>query len=200
MHDWDPWNLPLRTDESCRQAVGYIQAGGTLAEQKCQSMTQGINGESILTHLPSFSQTQSCPHDAMHLIWENLVPRMVELWTHTGRFKTLDPGTETYEIDPLAWEQIGEESAIANATIPSIFCRALPNIAKERHLFTAEAWAFWIVYIAPYSLRGRLADKYYNHLMLFVDIIKLCLQFVITNEEILALQEMIIRWVEHYEQ
>jgi hypothetical protein len=30
----------------------------------------------------------------MHLLWENLVPRLVELWT--GHFKGLDVGTEAY--------------------------------------------------------------------------------------------------------
>jgi hypothetical protein len=53
--DWDPWNLPLRTDDSCRQAIRYIQAGETLRERERRSKTQGINGESILTHLPGFS-------------------------------------------------------------------------------------------------------------------------------------------------
>lgn len=92
-------------------------------------MTQGINGESILMHLPGFSWTQSCLHDGMHLLWENLVLRLVELWTCTGRFKKLNAGK--YKINTLTWEKIGDETALATATIPSVFCRALPNMQKS---------------------------------------------------------------------
>lgn len=33
-YNWDPWSLPLRTDEECQQAILYIQAGMTVTEQK----------------------------------------------------------------------------------------------------------------------------------------------------------------------
>ena len=143
-----------------------------------------------MVHLLGFSQTNSFPHECMHLLWENIVPTLVDLWT--GHFKGLDAGTESYEIPPEIWVLIGEEVAAAAATISAQFCRMLPNITTERHLFTAEAWLFWIQHIAPHLLKGRLASKYYN-LLLFVDIIKLCLQFVITKNQINALENMVVR-------
>jgi hypothetical protein len=131
----------------------------------------------------------------MHLLWENIVPTLVDLWT--GRFKGLDMGVGGYEI--AQWDLIGEETAAATTTIPAGFVRAMPNIAKERYLFTAEAWAFWIMYLAPHLLEGRLANKYYEHMVLLVDILKLALQFVITEAEVDELEQMIIRWVRQYE-
>ena len=150
--DWDPHSLPLRTDQGYRDALTYITEGQTLAEREIRAKTHGLNGESIFVLLPGFSRTRSCPHEAMHLIWENLVPMMVDFWT--GRFKGLDMGSESYEIPTELWLLIGEETAAAVPSILAVFCCALPNIAKEQHLFTAEAWAFWTVHLAPYLLEG----------------------------------------------
>ena len=77
---------------------------------------------------------------------------LVDFWM--GRFKGLDMGSEGYEIPTELWLLIGKETAAAIPSIPAVFCRALPNIAKEWHLFTAEAWAFWTVHLAPYLLEG----------------------------------------------
>jgi hypothetical protein len=134
----------------------------------------------------------------MHLLWENIVPMLVDLWI--GRFKGLDEGTGNYRIHDAHWDLIGKESAAAHPTIPAVFCRPIPNIAKERYLFTAEAWAFWTVYLAPYLLEGRLPAKYYRHFILLVDIIKILLKFVITDTDIDWVEQHIIFWVRQYEE
>jgi hypothetical protein len=79
---------------------------------------QGLNGESIFVYLPAFSCTNSCPHECMHLLWENIVPMLVDFWT--GRFKGLDKGTGNYHIHDVHWELIGKESVAAHLTIPAM--------------------------------------------------------------------------------
>jgi hypothetical protein len=196
--NWDPEHLPLRSDEGYSHSIAYIEAGDTLKERERRAKTHGINGESILVHLPGFSRTKSCPHECMHLLWENIVTTLIDLWT--GRFKGLDEGTGDYEIPSTIWELIGEETAAATVSIPAAFCRTLPNVASERYLFTAEAWAFWTVHLAPYLLQGRLKPKYYRHFLLLVDIIKFLLKFVITEAEVNHVEIMIINWVRLYEE
>jgi hypothetical protein len=54
--DWDPNNLPLRTDYSYSQAITYTEEADTQEERDLQAKTHGINGESILVHLPALSR------------------------------------------------------------------------------------------------------------------------------------------------
>ncbi|KAJ7493912.1 hypothetical protein FB451DRAFT_1122402 [Mycena latifolia] len=54
--------------------------------------------------------------------------------------------------------------------------------------------------MAPGLLKGRFSDpKYHVHACELGDIIKTCLQFVITHNEINELEEKIITWLETYE-
>jgi hypothetical protein len=134
----------------------------------------------------------------MHLIFENICPLMVDHWT--GKFKNLDAGSGNYEIAPHVWDQIGTETAEAVRSIPAAFVRVLPNIARDRSSFTAESWCFWFLFLTPVLLNGRFQhDKYYQHLCAFVDIVKTCLCFSITHQEIDELKKKIIRWVQDYE-
>ena len=110
-------------------------------------MAQGVNGESILVRLPGFDHALSVPHDFMHLIEENIKQHLIDLWT--GHFIGLDTGNQNYQIPAELWELIGEETSAVTTTIPASFVRTLPDIATKSHLFTAETWCFWFVYMAP---------------------------------------------------
>jgi hypothetical protein len=41
----------------------------------------------------------------MHLIWENLIPNLIEFWT--GKFKDLDHEGRGYVIESRVWEEVG---------------------------------------------------------------------------------------------
>ncbi|KAG8730992.1 hypothetical protein FRC10_002129, partial [Ceratobasidium sp. 414] len=132
----------------------------------------------------------------MHLLFENLVPNMICHWT--GTFKALDEGTENYELEEGEREQIGEQTIQATKTIPSTFVGPLPDITRDRRLYKAEAYSFWIQYIAPIVLKDKLLDKYHRHLILLCEIIMCCLLFQITSAQIDELQTWINNWVTDY--
>jgi hypothetical protein len=112
----------------------------------------------------------------------------------------LDKGTEDYEIAPTVWEAIGEETGSSIQYIPSAFVCSMPNIATDQHMFTAKDWSFWFVYMAPLLLHGQFQyPKYYKHLLLLVEIIKACLKFEISEEDIEILRTDIHKWVAPYE-
>jgi hypothetical protein len=113
---------------------------------------------------------------------------------------TVDEGKGNYRIHDAHWDLIGKESVAVNPTIPAMFCHPISNIAKEWYLFTAEVWAFWTVYLAPYLLEGHLPAKYYQHSILLVDIIKILLKLVITDADIDWVEQHIIFWVWQYEE
>ncbi|KAJ7240905.1 hypothetical protein C8J57DRAFT_1192923 [Mycena rebaudengoi] len=132
----------------------------------------------------------------MHLAFENTAPNMYKHWS--GKFKGLDTGVEDYEIPEAVWEEIWQETADAVPHIPADFVRVLGN---NPSYYTAEAWCFWIVYLAPALLKGRFPhEKYYLHACQLSSIIKRCIAFKLTYTQIDILEEDIIDWVEKYEE
>jgi hypothetical protein len=134
----------------------------------------------------------------MHLIWENLIPNLVSLWT--ADFKGLDQGRESYQLQRSVWEAIGEATASSSATLPSAFCAPPPNLAGDRSSCTADSWSFWTLYIAPVLLRRKFSTpKYYDHFIELVKLLHICLQFELSREGIKTLRIGFQEWVEKYE-
>jgi hypothetical protein len=162
-------------------------------------MYHGINGDPALHRVSSVDLAQCYPWDWMHLFLENIIPTLVKLWM--GKFKGLNVGSGNYEIAEEVWAEIGWKTVDTVKDIPSAFVRSLPNIAIDRSYITAEGWGFWFMYLAPFLLQGRFSDaKYYHHLCDLVDIMKACLQFEITEQEVDELEEKIHAWVRLYEE
>lgn len=195
---WDPTNLPLRTHQDYITTLRDMDHAAAARREEI-GFNQGIREPPLLRRVNSLDFARSIPWDLMHLIMENIGPNLVDHWT--GKFKHLDEGSGNYRIPDAIWEEIGNETAEATKSIPAAFVRALPNIAKDRSSFTAEAWCFWFVYLAPTLLKNRFQNnRYYQHLCEFTEIIKLCLRYSITRSEIdNDLEPRIINWVQDYE-
>lgn len=195
---WDPGNLPLRTDERIKRQIHAIESAPTKKAAQQEQTRWGINELSHLFEIPSISPTRSFPHEWMHLFLENHAKDLVAKWT--GRYKDMDEGREKYVIAESVWQIIGKETAEAGKTIPSSFGRRTPNIATERHIFTAEDWGFWMTEIAPHVLKNRFPnEKFYKHFMKLNYILRQTLKFSITRDEVEDLRARIINYVEEYE-
>ena len=134
----------------------------------------------------------------MLALFENIIPMLVYLWK--GNFHDVDSSEQPYVISPEQWEIIGHRTAQSNHYIPASFSRIIPNINTDQNLFTAEAYAFWFMHMAPTLLQGQFTEeRYYKHTMLLIKIIKKCLQFEITHEEIDILESNIATWVQKFE-
>ena len=158
----------------------------------------GIKGIPVLSSISSISFPSSFPFDFMHLIWENLIPNLIEFWT--GEFKDLDHQGEGYFIEPHIWNEIGAATAACKATIPSAFGAPVPNIATKRSQMSAEMYANWTLYIAPIVLHGRFkSHQYYRHFMQLVELLNLCLAFEISEAMLDQIDEGFRSWVEEYE-
>jgi hypothetical protein len=196
---YDPNNLPLRTHDEMIAQANEVQIALKNGEANDISKVYGIKGISILSYLPSISFPISFPYDFMHLIWENVIPKLIKLWT--GNYKGLDQGSEAYEIPKAVWEAIGIATAASGSSIPSAYGPRVPNIANDNAYFTADMWSFWTTYIGPVVLRRRFQrPKYYAHFVRLVRLLTVCLQFEITDAEIEELGVGFIRWVQEYEQ
>ena len=195
---YDAARLPLRTDEEMLRQAKEVQAASNKTQKGRLSKAYGIKGVSILWNLKSLSFPLSFPYDFMHLIWENLIPNLILLWT--GGFKGLDEGVGEQQFLPKVWEVIGTATASAGSTIPSTFGSRLPNPATHRSSYSVEAWSSWALYIGPVLLRRRFRkQQYYTHFIELVKLLQMCLQFEISTPEIQIIRDGFIDWVGGYE-
>lgn len=193
-----PRDLPARTHNSFARAVERMEAADTVAEKDMIGMATGIRGRPCFgQRVGSIDHSKSVPLDWMHLFPENIVQNLMKFWK--GEYKGLDVGTGDYEIAPEIWEEIGKETVAAVPDLPATFVRSLKNVDSDSSYYTAEAWGFWFIYLAPVLLRGRLEPKYYQHMCGLVDIMKTTLKYSITSKELDELDEKIIDWVQKYE-
>ncbi|QRV90391.1 hypothetical protein RhiJN_18409 [Ceratobasidium sp. AG-Ba] len=133
----------------------------------------------------------------MHLIFENLVPNMILHWT--GEFKDVDEGTGAYRLGKEVWAEIGKLTTNAAKTIPSAFVGTLPDIAKDRNHYKAEAFSFWFLYLGPILLKDRLPRVYYQHYLLIREVVNRILQFDMRRDSLDELDRMVREWVGEYE-
>jgi len=175
-----------------------VEDAPTKQQAEVLAKTYGIKGKSVLSDIDSIQFPTSLPYDFMHLIWENVVPTLVHLWT--GDFKGIDEGKEEYQIDPKQWKQIGSETAASAKTIPSSFGPHLPNIADSLSNISADMWSFWVLFIGPVVLQNHFRHpKYFKHFVSLVSLINTCLQRKISQDEIDNLEKGFESWVEGYQ-
>jgi hypothetical protein len=195
---YDAAALPLRTEAEMLRQAKEVRDAPNKTQKARLSKAYGIKGVSLLSNIKSLCFPLSFPYDFMHLIWENLIPNLISLWT--GEFKGLDEGNQEYQFMPKVWEAIGAATADAGSTIPSVFGIRPPNIAKHKSSYSAEAWSFWTLYLGPVLLRRRFRNqRYYKHFMELVKLLQICLQFEITTDEVQTVRDGFINWVEDYE-
>ncbi|KAF8755894.1 Transposase family tnp2 [Rhizoctonia solani] len=192
-----PLAEPLRADSTSVQSRIMETARVGLADDLRKKY--GICGPSILDRIPSLSRPASYPHEFMHLFLLNHGPALFSLWTNTHSGIS-DSGREQYLISHSDLVLIGTETVGATNLIPAKFIRPFPNIESSRHLYTSELWSFWLIYIGPVVLRGRLPQKYYSHYLKFVQILKCLLQLENTTRRIKQLKEEVIEYVEEFEE
>ena len=187
-----------RTHRDYLEAYHRLESASSEAERKKIRKETGIKHPAIFALLPYFDMGCAIPGGFMHAIYINLFKALIQLWR--GEFKGLDAGTGHYIISALIWERIGLETRNAVNTVPASFVRSMPNIDNDFSNFTAEDSAFWMTWLAPYLLAGRLQEPYYSHLLELVEIVKICTGFSITKEEHARLSKKIYDWQLHYEE
>jgi hypothetical protein len=187
-----------RTQNFFEEAWYKLTQATTAAEYKKVQQEYGVTCVPLLGLLPSINIPNSFSYGLMHLLYENLAPNM---WSHwIGNFKKLEPDHDPYHLDENILATIGEETIGCVHTTPSTMVRAMPNIFLHATKFTAESWAFWITWLAPYLLEGRLPNPHYEHLLLLVDVIKMATSLEITEETLDKLDESVREWHDGYEE
>jgi hypothetical protein len=196
---YDPLALPLRTEEKTIRHLERIENAPTIHERDELAKRYGISGPSLLDRIPSIQRPTSYPHEFLHLFLLNHGPGLVSLWINSCRGIS-DSGSEEYLISNSDWVAIGQETEEATKLIPAAFIRPLPNIQTSWRLYCGESWSFWLTYVGPIVLRGRLRQKYYDHYMQLVNILKCLLELSNTTQRIQQLRQDVAHYVESFEE
>lgn len=195
---YDPLRLPLRSPAQFRRQAASVAAAETAGEQDILSKQTGIKGIPVLSYLRSLTFPSSFPADFMHVIFENIIPMLLDLWT--GNYKGFDDGEEDYLLPGSVFHAIGEAVASSGNTVPSSFGCKTPNPETERSHFTAEAWSMWAMLLAPILLRRRFMNqKFYVHFIKLIWLINVCLKFSVSSEELDDLEQGFANWVVTFE-
>jgi hypothetical protein len=131
----------------------------------------------------------------MHLIWENLLPNMMQHWQ--GTFKTFGEGA--YTVPEADWKAAGRASEAAGATLPSAFGPSPPNIASDGVSWTDDTRLFWALYVGPIVLLDRLPNLYYRHYLNLVNLLHICMEYKMDTVKIEILRTGFVAWVTEYE-
>ena len=195
---YDPRTLRYRHHRRFIKQAKRVITADTITESDQLSRKYGIKGLPGLFLLGSVKFPISVPFDFMHLIFENLVPNLLQHYTRD--FKGLNTGTESYKLPKSVWEEIGDAAAQSGDTIPSDFGARMPNIYAERSSMTAETWSTWIMYLGPILLRDRFSKPiYYEHFMKLSHLVRLCMSYEMRRSDIELIRNGFIEWVQEYE-
>jgi hypothetical protein len=81
---YKPLELPLRTHTDFVGQAIHVGSAKNDTEETRRGRESGISGLSQLARLSSLQFPDSFPHDFMHVIFENIVLGLIDLWTHSG--------------------------------------------------------------------------------------------------------------------
>lgn len=197
-HWTDPLNLLLRTHDDClKQGLEVLHATTDHARNKLASKS-GVKGVTLLACLSSVSIPISFPVDLMHMIWQNLIPQLINLWTKEST--ELDDGLEDYCIDSNVWDVIGKACQSSGDILPSSFGCRVPHFDKHSQ-FIAETWSNFTLLLSPCILHRRFKDpRYYKHFVCLVKLLRLIISFDLPREEIDTICHGLVDWVDEHEQ
>jgi hypothetical protein len=89
-------NLPLRSHSHFLEVIDELGQCASASGAEKFAKHHGIKGLPALRRVSSMDFATSYPWDFMHLLFENIIPNLVKLWS--GHFKGLDTGSEDDEI------------------------------------------------------------------------------------------------------
>ena len=205
---YNPADLPLRSDEEYRNAAtnNLTHYYNPVPPSK---PPYGVSQYSSLYELETIDFPRSFPIDIMHLIFENVVPKLFQWWTGTFLKKTegnsdtesdSDDG-ENVEIslDKQIWMEIGRDLNISRQTIPTSYGRALRDISTYHKSFKAEEWCSFLLYYSPILLRERLLPDLYTNYMKLVSAIEIAIDYEITHQDVENVKRLLREFVCGYE-
>ncbi|KAJ9093440.1 hypothetical protein QFC21_005451 [Naganishia friedmannii] len=103
-----------------------------------------------------------------------------------------------FVLSKKTWTTITKEIASSNSTTPAQIAPRVGNITKKS-FWTAETYSYFLMFLGPVVLKGRLPAPYYAHFVLLSEIAKQITSQEINVEELAMLHRQIVSWVKAFE-
>lgn len=222
--------LPARTDVGVKNKVNEITVPGISdAERERRATAAGISGRVSLIVIVSFdggwltctfpcvvprcSPSQSCLHaigsidfpvsfpvDSMHLVLENVIKQLLELWsgTYKSSIRLGDAkakSADAYVITKESWLEIDKMVSLSAKLIPSAMTRSIVSVSA-RWRWTAETHLFFLLALGPIVLKGHLPPPYFDHFLDLSEMMKMMVKLSLHKDtDIPYLRAGLKRWV-----
>jgi hypothetical protein len=220
-------DLPLRDHEQIAAMASRIEDEVDDDEREELQTNSGINGkvrsvadplavpfcralliidnfcQSCLLGIDSLIWPWCFPIDIMHALYENIMPQLLSLWQgtyKTGQILGSDKAKhqDAFVLPKGVWATIAKEIASSNHTTPAQTAPRVGDITKKS-FWTAETYSYFLMFLGPVILKGRLPAPYYAHFILLSEIAKRVTSQEICLQELPVLHRKIVTWVKAFE-
>jgi len=200
--DHDPASLPLRNNATYRRVASETLKYETFNPDAPAKPVYGVAQFSQFYQLDTINFPRSFPNDVMHLVFQNVVPKMVRWWN--GSFLKTNADNDNY-VDELKmprtrWREIGVDMERSLRTIPSSFGKALWNIDLYSGSFKASEWSNFLLHFSSVLLHGgyRLRQDLFEHYSKLVAAIDLAIDYEVLWEDIDHIKALLLDFVSDY--
>ncbi|KAJ9095922.1 hypothetical protein QFC20_006523 [Naganishia adeliensis] len=160
----------------------------------------GISGDSVFHAIGSVDFPWAFPPDAMHLFFENIMKQLLAAWE--GEYKkgtAEDRAGDKFVITKEDWQTISKDIIRSNATVPAQIARHINAPLETRSSWTAETYAYFLMFLGPIVMADRLKEPYYKHFLKLSEICREVTKLAISRERVVSLKRDIGEWVVQFE-
>ncbi|KAJ9113700.1 hypothetical protein QFC22_006009 [Naganishia vaughanmartiniae] len=204
--DIDYNKLPMRSDSDVKRDVNTLLERGitkTLREQRGKEV--GISGASIFHEIGSVDFPTSFPVDIMHLLLENVMKQLLEMWDGSFKAATMlgsdtSKHAEPYVLSHAALQKIDAMVTSSNALIPSKMCGTLTAVSS-RWRWTADTHLFFLVTLGPIVMKHHLPPMFFDHFIDLSELAKIIIGFSIDRKlQLPYVKSGLQRWVAQFDE
>jgi hypothetical protein len=142
----------------------------------------------------------------MHLILENVMQQLLELWAGTYKSSSIRLGdakaksTDGYVITKDSWLEIDRMVSLSAKLIPSAMTRLIVSVSA-RWRWTAETHLFFLLALGPIVLKGHLPPPHFDHFLDLSELMKMMVKLKLHKEtEIPHIRDGLKRWVRRFDE
>lgn len=114
-------------------------------------------------------------------------------------------GDQERLVDPFVidersanWKAMAREIAASNRLVPSTMASRVQDL-DSRGWWTAETYAYFLMFLGPIVLKDRLPSEYYRHFLALSEITRIITRIELEVAALEPLRKKIAFWVQDYE-
>ncbi|KAJ9092331.1 hypothetical protein QFC20_007411 [Naganishia adeliensis] len=137
--------------------------------------------------------------DLMHILFENIMKQLLGLWDGSPKARQSRRFQEEWAVSAEDWAALQHDITQSHASIPADIARNISVPLDQRGSWTAESWSFFMMFMGPIALQGRLRNPYYKHYLKLAKLARGLTKLVISTDDLVVMYREASEWVEEFE-